>query len=45
MLALPILATPIPKLVLEDPWKDWSFDNGNLIFAVQTNDVHKVLDT
>ena len=45
MLALPILATPIPKLVVEDPWKDWSFNNEKSIFVVQTNDVyHKLVE-
>ena len=44
-LALPTLVFLIPELVVEDPWKDWSFGIGKSIFVVHTNDVyHKLVE-
>ena len=43
--SLPRLVFPIPELVVEDPWKDWSFGIGKSIHVVQTNDVyHKLVE-
>ena len=45
ILALPRLVFPILELVLEDPWKDWSFGIGKSILMVHTNDVyHKLVE-
>ena len=45
ILALPTLVFPIPELVVENPWKDWSFGIGKSIFVVHTNEVyHKLVE-
>ena len=43
ILVLPTLVFPIPKLVVKDPWKDWSFGIGKSIFVVHTNKVYHKL--
>jgi hypothetical protein len=44
VLQLPILLSLIPQLVVEEPWKDWPFDNKKSLFAVNTNYVyHKLI--
>ena len=40
---LPILSSPIPQLVVVEPWKDWFFDNKKSLVAVNTNDVYHKL--
>ena len=43
--AWPTLVFSIPELVVEDPWKDWSFGIGKSIFVVHSNDVyHKLVE-
>ena len=45
ILALSILATLIPKLVVEEPWKDWSFHSDKSVCVMHTNDVyHKLVE-
>ena len=40
---MPTLVFPNPELVVEEPWKDWSFGNGKMIFLVNTNYVYNKL--
>ena len=38
---LPILLSPIPHLVVVEPWKDWFFVNKKSLVVVNTNDVYR----
>ena len=40
---LAILSSPIPQLVVMEPWKDWFFENKKSLVAVNTNDVYHKL--